>query len=230
MAAISLEAFDASLRGKYIQWILSSKDMCSLPLGFQDQVLSEHPTFQTSILVLSKQDAKAWHLAYNWDLTFIPESSNDWSLLISVLQHLKKPILLVTTPLCKVPEPFWQKCLTQTPTPTCVALRTSLPDHTNILPTTLFYQSLQDSTEDEFLKLHANIHPTLKLSLQSLDLRTLYRELRGAGASLCLSQVDSRSGFSPMWFYPEVNGALRLHASDLRKILKTVTDRLSDSN
>ena len=79
---------------------------------------------------------------------------------------------------------------------------------------------------------------TAQQSLSSIDLRSLYRDLRGAGASLCLSFIDSRvpgvftqsNGSMPlynaMWFYPEINGALRLHISDLRTILRTVTERL----
>jgi len=65
--------------------------------------------------------------------------------------------------------------------------------------------------------------------MQSLDLRSLYRELRGAGASLCLSLTDSRTGaYHSNWFYPEINSALRLHTSDLRMILRTVTERLAE--
>lgn len=230
MATISLEAFDANLRGKYVQWLVTSSDNCSLPQGFQDQILSGHPALQTNVLILSKQDAKAWLLAYSWDLTFIPESNTDWSLLLSVLQHMKKPILVVTTPQCKVPDAFWQKCITQSvPATTCVALRATAADHSNALPTTLFYPPLQEYTEDEFVKFNQTLHPLLKAGLQTLDLRTLYKELRGSGASLCLSQIDSRMGYSPMWFYPEINGALRLHVSDLRKILRTVTERLAEA-
>jgi hypothetical protein len=230
MATISLEAFDANLRGKYVQWIVTSSDNCSLPQGFQDQILSGHPNFQTTILILSKQDAKAWLLAYSWDLTFIPESNTDWSLLLSILQHMKKPILVVTTPQCKVPDAFWQKCITQSvPATTCVALRTSAADHSNSLPTTLFYPPLQEYTEDEFVKFNQTLHPLLKAGLQTLDLRTLYKELRGSGASLCLSQIDSRMGYSPMLFYPDITGELRLDVSDLRKILRTVTERLAEA-
>ena len=213
-----------------MQWIVTSSDNCSLPQGFQDQILSGHPNFQTTILILSKQDAKAWLLAYSWDLTFIPESNTDWSLLLSILQHMKKPILVVTTPQCKVPDAFWQKCITQSvPATTCVALRTSAADHSNSLPTTLFYPPLQEYTEDEFVKFNQTLHPLLKAGLQTLDLRTLYKELRGSGASICLSQIDSRMGYSPMLFYPDITGELRLDVSDLRKILRTVTERLAEA-
>lgn len=243
MSSVSLEAFDGEIRGKYSQWILPSHDFCALPHGFQDQILSGTQPFQTSILLMSKQDSKAWLLSYSWDLTFIPESPTDWSLLLSILQHLKKPILIVTTPGCSAPTAFWQKCLALSPT--CAALRHPPPDTAttgpvqfNGNPNTIFFPRLDAITESQFMKIPTMLANTAQQSLSSIDLRSLYRDLRGAGASLCLSFIDSRvpgvftqsNGSMPlynvMWFYPEMNGALRLHLSDLRTILRTVTERL----
>ena len=250
MASISLEAFDVNLRGKYTIWILPSQDTCSLPNGFQDQILSGTPTFQTSILLMSKQDSRAWLLSYSWDMTFTPESPTDWSLLLSILQHLKKPILIVTTPKTQVPPVFWQKCIT-TPmnAPTCVSLKylPSESNHSNqqisALPHSIFYPTLDTMTEIQFSKIPSILSPVIQQSIQSIDLRSLYRELRGAGASLCLSLTDSRFASNPVgisngtmpsynatWFYPENNAALRLHISDLRMILRTVTDRLTEAS
>ena len=73
------------------------------------------------------------------------------------------------------------------------------------------------------------LHPLVQQSLQKLDLRSLYRELRGAGASLCLSLTDSRSPeYNSTWFYPEANGALRLQTFELRSVLRTITERLAE--
>jgi hypothetical protein len=238
MSSISLEALDVNLRGRYTQWILPSADACALPRGFQDQILSGSQAFQTQILLLSKTDSKAWYLCYPWDMTFIPETPTDWSLILSVIQHLKKPVLIITTPNCHAPDAFWAKLLAfPAPTPTCCSL-VALGAHSAgtllTAPHTIFFPSLQDLSEEDFLKGAQWILPAAKQCIQSLDLRTLYRELRGAGASLCLSQMDARhipgsiSQFSAMWFYPEINGALRLHLSDLRSILRTVTERLTD--
>jgi hypothetical protein len=255
MASISLEAFDSNLRGKYTQWVLPSQDFCALPNGFQDQILSGTPAFQTTILLMSKQDSRAWHIAYSWDMTFIPETPTDWSLLVSIIQHLKKPILIVTTPKCIAPAAFWQKCISMMPTnitPTCVSLKDLNSDagiHQTGTPYSIFFPKLDTITESQFMKIPSTLSPTIQPYIQSLDLRSLYRDLRGAGASLCLSLTDSRpttdyfrgstqSGstqngtmlpYTAMWFYPENNGALRLHISDLRMILRTVTERLSDS-
>jgi hypothetical protein len=248
MGSISLEAFDANLRGKYSQWILPSHDFCALPNGFQDQILSGTPAFQTTILLMAKQDTRAWILSYSWDMTFIPESPTDWSLLLSILQHLKKPILVVTTPKCIAPAGFWQKCLTSsgvTIAPTCIALRESSDASQTLQPTgfphTIFFPRLDTVTESQFMKIPSSLLPSIQQSVQSLDLRSLYRDLRGAGASLCLSLIDSRfatgspnqsvqlPSYNAMWFYPENNAALRLNISDLRMILRTVTERLTDS-
>jgi len=251
MTSVSLEAFDANLRGRISQWILSSQEVCSLPNGFCDQVLSGTPSFQTSVLLLSKQDSKAWYLAYTWDLTFIPESQTDWSLLLSMLQHLKGPLLLVTSPKIQVPQAFWQKCLTATKiAPTCVCLKyiTDTPIQTTFLPHSIFFPKLDLITDTQFTKIPSMFPSAVQQSIQNLDLRSIYRELRGSGASLCLSLVDSRLGslssiggiiqqngssnvspsYIATWFYPEINGALRLHLSDLRMILRTVTERLCD--
>jgi hypothetical protein len=246
MSSISLEAFDGSLRGKISQWVLQSNDICALPSGFQDHILSGANPFQTNILLMSKQDSKAWLLSHTWDLTFIPETTNDWSLVLSLLQHLKKPILLVTTPKCNAPQAFWHKCQTmQGQPPTCAILR-ELPSDITIasisVPHVVFFPKLDTLTEAQFIKIPSTLHTSIQQSIQSLDLRSLYRELRGAGASLCLSLTDSRlplpngssnsqiSGpqYNSMWFYPEINGALRLHISDLRMILRTITERLAE--
>jgi hypothetical protein len=236
--AISLEAFDAPLRGQYTQWVVQP-DICTLPRGFQDQILSGTPQFATHILLHTKTDSRAWHLCTTWELTFCPETNTDWGLLLSICGHLRKPILIVSTPSCKVPDAFWAKLLSgPQPTPTCCAL-VPLGSQGAVVPTTIphtvFFPSLQDLTEEDFVKAAHGVPALLRTPVQHLDLRNLYRELRGAGASLCLSQMDARHSFgssvhfSAMWFYPETNGALRLHLSDLRSILKTLTERLVDA-
>ena len=242
MASISLEAFDEKLRGRISQWILPSQEFCSLPNGFYDQLISGSAPFLTSILLLSKQDSKAWHLAYPWDMTFIPESPTEWSLLLSILPHLKGPILIVCCPKLNVPPAFLQKCLTsQKSIPTCVLLKdNSETNAQGILPHSIFFPKLDLITDTQFIKLASSLPVAIQQYIQSLDLRSIYRELRGSGASLCLSLTDTRlasqimltNGSSPSynatWFYPEINGALRLHVSELRSILRTVTERLAE--
>ena len=242
MASISLEAFDGNPRGKLSLWILPSNDTCALPHGFQDQILSGTPAYQTQILLMSKQDSKSWLLSQSWDMTFTPDSPTDWSLLLSVLQHLKKPILIVTAPKCQAPPAFWQKCqtMTQVVAPTCVILKDIPSDSSTgsilqVIPQFVFFPRLDLTTDTQFMKLPSILPLQAQQSIQALDLRSLYRDLRGAGASLCLSLIDSRltvngsmPSYNATWFYPEMNGALRLHVSELRTILRTVTERLSE--
>lgn len=242
MSSISLEAFDENLRGRISQWILPSQDFCSLPNGFYDQIISGSAPFSTSILLLSKQDSRAWHLAYPWDMTFIPESPTDWSLLLSMLQHLKAPILIVCCPKLQVPPAFLQKCLTsQKSIPTCVLLRDGSESHgQTVLPHSIFFPRLDLITDTQFVKLASGLPVAIQQYIQTLDLRSIYRELRGSGASLCVSLTDARFNvalsqnnssiptYNATWFYPEINGALRLHVSDLRSILRTVTERLAE--
>jgi len=243
MSSISLEAFDGNLRGKLSQWFIPS-DICALPNGFQDQILTGTTAFQTYLLLTSKQESKAWLLADSWDNTFMPEASTDWSLVLSILPHLKKPVLIVSTPKCAVPPVFWNKCSQLQPPPTCVSL-CNIPDDTSKQlpiqwsPNAVFFPKLDAISEAQFIKIPSALNSQVNHSIKSLDLRSLYRELRAAGASLCLSLNDSRSitngltsqipEYSSMWFYPEINGALRLHLSDLRAILRTITERLGDS-
>jgi hypothetical protein len=248
MSSISLEAFDSNLRGRISQWILPSEETCSLPNGFFDQLISGSTTFQTSILLLSKQDSKAWHLAYPWEMTFVPESSTDWSLLLSILQHLKGPQLIVASPKLQVPQAFWQKCLTLGPgkVPTCVSLKYISDTPGTLMPHSIFFPKLDLITDTQFIKIPSIFPIAIQQSIQNLDLRSIYRELRGSGASLCLSLTESRGGvpytnqvgtiqqngstpsYVATWFYPEINSALRLHLSDLRTILRTVTERLAE--
>jgi len=247
MSSISLEAFDANLRGRISQWILPSQEFCALPNGFYDQVISGAAAFQTSILLLSKQDSKAWQLAYPWEMTFIPESPTDWSLLLSILQHLKGPHLIVTAPKLQVPQAFWQKCLTISKVlPTGICLK-EINDTTpmTFLPHSIFFPRLDLITDTQFVKIPTMLPQAVQQSVLNLDLRSIYKELRGSGASLCLSLTDSRFGipstiggnfqqngstpsYIATWFYPEINGALRLHLSELRMVLRTITERMAE--
>ena len=252
MDSISLEAFDSNLRGRISHWILPSPDFCALPNGFQDQLISGSQAFQYSILLLSKQDSKAWHLAYPWDMTFIPESTNDWSLLLSIIGHLKTPLLIVTAPMLQVHASFWQKCMSSpkvSVTGVCL-YHISNPIQATHLPQAIFFPKLDLITDTQFIKIAGILPAMIQQSIQKLDLRSIYRELRGSGASLCLSLTDSRSSslytgnsnfqqngliptgsmplYSATWFYPETNGALRLHLSDIRMVLRTVTERMVD--
>jgi hypothetical protein len=243
MSSVSLEAFDANLRGRISQWFLPSQEFCALPNGFYDQLVSGSSGFQTSILVLSKQDSKAWQLAYPWDMTFIPESPTDWSLLLSILQHLKGPHLIVTAPKLQVPQAFWQKSLTVSKVvPTVVCLKDITDTNpVTFLPHSIFFPRLDLITDTQFIKIPNILPQAVQQSVINLDLRSIYKELRGSGASLCLSLSDSRlssqgslqqNGTMPSylatWFYPEINGALRFHLSDLRMILRTVTERMAE--
>jgi hypothetical protein len=176
-------------------------------------------------------------------MTFVPESSTDWSLLLSILQHLKGPQLIVACPKLQVPQAFWQKCLTlgSGKVPTCVSLKHISDSTGNLLAHSIFFPKLDLITDTQFIKIPSILPQGVQQSIQNLDLRSIYRELRGSGASLCLSMIDQRLGtqgsvqlvgsmptYNATWFYPEINGALRLHLSDLRSILRTVTERLTE--
>ena len=219
MTTVSLEAFDGSLKGKLSLWILPSDSYC-LPLGFQDQLLSGTDAYGTSIFLFAKTDSKAWYLSYSWNMTFSPETAADWSLLLSLFQHLKKPLLVVSSPSLSVPQAFWQKCMTGSNSITCIALSyidskpTQIPCHAIFLPSLTRINELQ---------LTESLYPFIK----DIDHRSLYKELRGSGASICLVKLDSKSlQFTPMWFYPEKNTSLQLDTSEIKLILQTIADIL----
>lgn len=245
MESISLEAFDIPLRGRLSHWILPSTDSCILPLGFQDQLITGNSPFQYSILLLSKHDSRCWNLSFPWDMTFTPETANDWSLLLSVIGHLKTPLLIVSAPLLQVHAAFWQKCAMLTKVNiTFVSLM--YPESTNNqishFPQAIFFPKLDLITDTQFIKIASGLPTAIQQSIGNLDLRSIYRELRGSGASLCLSLADSsrtaltrgiqQNGTTPIynatWFYPEMNGALRLHLSDIRMALRTITDGMAN--
>lgn len=244
MESISLEAFDVPLRGRLSHWILPSRDSCGLPPGFQDQLITGNAAFQYSILLLSKQDSRSWNLSFPWDMTFTPETANDWSLLLSIIGHLKTPLLIVGAPLLQVHNAFWQKCMMLAKVNiTFVSLM--YPDSANNqishFPMAIFFPKLDLVTDTQFIKMVGGLPTAIQQSIGNLDLRSIYRELRGSGASLCLSLVDSsrtagtrgvqQNGTMPIynatWFYPESNGALRLHLSDIRMALRTITDGMA---
>jgi hypothetical protein len=232
MSSLSLEAFDGNLKGKLSQWILPPNSPCILPDGFQDQILHGPTPFQHNILLTTKQESKAWLVAHPWDMVFTPEQPTDWSLFLSIVQQLKRRTLIMTTPKCRAPQALWQKLSLIQPQVTSAVLTQLQEDNTAYcIPTTVFFPKLDHVSESQFSSMVSTLHSSITPYIQSLDLRSIYRELRGAGASLCISLTDSRSTvYHSMWYYPEENGALRLHTSEARMMLRTVTERLAEPN
>jgi hypothetical protein len=158
-------------------------------------------------------------------MTFSPDSPTDWSLILSVIQHLKKPILIVTTPNTTVPQTFWQKCLTGAGIVSGVCLKEIgdlMQSNAHMQAYyAIFFPHLETINE---VQLTQCLAPFLK----DVDHRSLYRELRGSGASICLSIADSKKAqeYTPMWFYPEKNTSLALAPSDLRSALLALSERV----
>ena len=110
MNIIKVDAFESSLQGRHIRWILPfGSDEAYYPPGFLEQCLTESPPFQRKLLVMDIKSSEAWKFVDRWDAIFLPQSNTDWSLIITYLQHQPTPTLVILLNET-IPPAFFTKC------------------------------------------------------------------------------------------------------------------------
>jgi hypothetical protein len=194
---IHVDAFESTLIGHHARWFLPITNDIQYPSGFQEQVTTESPPFQRRFLILDPKSSEAWKLVDKWDAVFVPQSSTDWSLALTYLQHQPQAYVILT-PEVLPPPAFFVKARQVLPKISLIHFQTFQQE--GFKPLSLlqgyddtFFPKIEDHNS-EFVQ--GILQQTLsKDTLKNLVLKDILRDLRSAGASL----VTSRS--SLFWYY-----------------------------
>jgi hypothetical protein len=198
---ITLEAFEANLRGTSILWYLAPHSKPQYPLGFVDQVVTDAPPFAKKILIISQQTPTGWRLVDDWDVVFRPTTGAEWSLVLTYFNNCPKPVLAVLAPSCFVPAALLQK-LNNTVTFVAFAYMEDISPNLHMGT----YQSIL------LPPLSLDIIPSISFS-QLLGIpspqwnaASVLRDLHGAGASLVVSSIGDRLAQKQYyWYYTSKN-------------------------
>jgi len=222
---ITLEAFEAQLRGTSILWYLASKATSQstyspqYPPGFIDQVVTDAAPFQKKCLVISPQTPPGWRLIDDFDIVFRPITTVDWSLLLTLLTNSAKPLLCVLAPYVYPPAQLLQKLPTSI---TLVSLVFMDEPSTNLHVGA--YQSIL------LPPLSLDVIPTISfpqhlgISNPSWNIITVLRDLHGAGASLVVSSIGDRLTQKQFyWFYTSSNQQQTWSLQHTQNILSALT-------
>jgi hypothetical protein len=215
---ITLEAFEANLRGTSILWYLSPHSKPQYPLGFIDQVVTDAPPFAKKILIISQQTPVGWRLVDDWDVVFRPTTGPEWSLLLTYLLNSPKPVLAILAPGCFVPAALLQK-LNNTITFVAFAYMDEVSPNLH----TATYQSIL------LPQLSLDIIPSISFS-QHLGIpspqwnaASVLRDLHGAGASLVVSSIGDRLVQKQYyWYYTSKNQTYSWNLPQIQNILGTL--------
>lgn len=209
MNVVHLEAFESNLRGKKIQWFINSST-CQYPPGFQEQLITDSPQFQTRILITSPTSSEAWKLVDNWNIIYSVKNNHDWSLLLTVIinQENLYNTLVVFSPEVIVPGGFFQKIqssIKQGKTATYLLLTylhsVNVQTLSMMYIEALFFPGSHTLDEQSIDKLQLVLQVLSPSVLKGLVLRDSLRELRSAGAGFVLSSLESSLRQSTLYWY-----------------------------
>jgi hypothetical protein len=206
MNIIKVDAFESSLHGRHVRWFLpTSKNEIYYPPGFLEQCLTETPPFQRKLLVMDTKTSEAWKLVDQWDAIFVPQSSNDWSLIITYLQYQPSPTVIILLNDI-VPPAFFAKCRSIKTQPTLVHFQSLSQEHslktTGITYDEIFLPKIKEDTTEI-------LQDILKQSIsqermKGLVLKDIFRDLRSSEASLVIS-FDRNRLAGLFWYYMSEN-------------------------
>ncbi len=204
MAVVQVEAFETPLHGLQIRWYVGHSffpEAPQFPPGFREQISTESPPFQRRILISAQSSSEAWKLLDRWDAVFLPQSSTDWSLILTWLQHQPRTTLVIVCPEVQIPPAFVEKSR-QGPRPTVIHFQRLAgpppltPPHTDV--DAVFFPPLSEDSLDITQQCLQHYVPDV---LKTLVLKEVVRDLKGAGASLAvLLDRQDRRGFLE-WYY-----------------------------
>lgn len=220
---VQMEAFEAPLRSRRIRWFLLPSAPITYPPGFQEQLFLESPPFQRRILLTTSASSEAWKMVDRWDGILLPHTAADWSLALTLCMNQPAPALVIMTPELKPPPAFFIKCQTLGhKAPTIVhfqVLTIPVPPPAITFDATFFPPS--KSFEDMTLEATQIIlQQTLSSSiLRNFDLKDAMRDLRGAGATIVVSNLGEQESVLE-WVY--ATEAKRKQNDSLSAILQTM--------
>jgi hypothetical protein len=223
---VQLEAFESSLKHRRIRWFLPPGHGTTYPPGFQEQCFTESPPFQRRILLTARQSSEAWKLTDKWDAVLQPQTPTDWSLALTVLLNQPPPTLVICTPECVIPAAVFQKCLQAgQKAPTFVwfqILQLPIPQAPIQFDATFFPPA--KAVEDSLIEAIETVLPSLISGhqLQHFVVKDALRDLRGAGATIVVSQIEDVQP-TLYWYYASESPK---HQSDLLScVVQTLLSR-----
>lgn len=196
---ISLEAFEANLRGTIAVWYLKDGTPAHAP-GFADQIYTETPPIQRKILLAGPQTSQAWMVVDAWDIVYKAGTQQDWSVILAILQNQTAPFLVCSTPDLRIPAVFFQK-LVQKPNPRMTFIvyailgskeATAIPAHTHFFPSVSPSDSYQIEQLDAVVKSLLGNAP--------FHIKETLKDIYSAQAGLTVSRLES-THYSVYWYY-----------------------------
>ena len=216
---ITLEAFEATLRGTSILWYLAPGAKPQYPQGFSDQVVADAPPFAKKVLIISQQTPTGWRLVDDWDVVFRPTTGPEWSLLLSYLMNCPKPVLSVIAPHCPTPAAFIQKITSQI-TLVCFAHMDEQLSNLHIQT----YQSILLPPLSLDLIPSISFAQHLLIPSPSWNAASVLRDLHGAGASLVVSSIGDRLAQKQYyWYYTSKNQHIPWNLQQVQSYMLALT-------
>lgn len=201
---VSLEAFEANLRGTVSIWYLKDGAPAHAP-GFAEQIYTESPPIQRKILLAGQHASQAWNVVDAWDIVYRPAGEHDWSIVLAILQNQRVPYLVCATPDVRIPAVFFQKLLQRTnPLMTFIlysvlgqasvsALATGpIKPHTYFFPSISPIDSLQIEQMESVIK---NL-----LGNAPFNIKEALRDIYSSQAGLVVSRLETAHN-SVYWYY-----------------------------
>lgn len=199
-SVVSLDAFEASLRGTISTWFLKD-DTPTHGAGFTDQVYTESPPNQRRILLTAPSTSQAWSVVDTWDVVYRVSSVQDWGLALAILQNQTVPYVACVAPELKPPAAFFQK-LTAKPNPRMTLILYSVLGDgaftANPFVSTYFFPCV--SAADTVQVEHMERALRTLVGNTSFTLKDTLKDIYSAQAGLSVSKVGY-SAYHVFWYY-----------------------------
>ncbi len=199
-SVISLDAFEASLRGSISTWYLKD-DTPAHGAGYADQVYTESPPIQRRILLSAPATSQAWSVVDTWDIHYKVSAVTDWGIVLAILQNQQVPYVVCVAPELKPPAGFFQKLVAK-PNPRMTMILYSVLDGSafvaNPYVSAYFFPSVSpmDTVQVEYIE---RIQRAL-LGNAPFVLKDALKDIYSAQAGLVVSKVGY-SAFHVFWYY-----------------------------
>ena len=216
---ITLEAFEANLRGTSVLWYLPPGTKPQYPQGFVDQIVTDAPPFAKKVLITGPQTHVGWRLVDDWDVTWRPTTGTEWSILLTYLNNCPKPVLLVIAPGSQIPPAFLQKMAAG------ITLVTfAIMGEPTVGLNITMYQSILLPPLNLDLIPSLSFVQHLGIPNPSWNASSVLRDLHGAGASLVVSSVGDRQGQKQYyWYYTSKNQHTPWNLTQVQNYLTALT-------
>ena len=207
-SVVSLDAFEASLRGTVACWFLKD-DTPAHGAGAADQIYTESPPIQRKILLTAPSSSQAWSVVDTWDVVYRVSSVNDWGLALAILQNQSVPYVACVAPELKPPVAFFQKLAAKPNPRMTMILYSVLGDGAftaNPYVSSYFFPSVSpvDTVQVEHIEkiLRALVGNT------TFTIKDTLKDIYSAQAGLAVSKVGY-SAYHVFWYYASTTARVK---------------------